>query len=126
MRLKKLFNARTLTVLLALMVVAVLIYAFAAANVVPESGAGIGSGTISGYTISGISYNLTAGDPSTVDSVELVVTATAGAGAPTSVQARVTGSAWTACTDQGASWLCSFTAPVSTSALVTLEVAAAQ
>jgi hypothetical protein len=44
-------------------------YAFTAANTVPTSHAGDGSGTVSGYTVSSIHYNLNASSPQNVDSV---------------------------------------------------------
>lgn len=43
--------------------------AYTAANTVPNTVAGSGSGTVSGYTISSIVYNVNASDPRNVDSI---------------------------------------------------------
>jgi hypothetical protein len=44
-------------------------YAFTAANTVPDSTAGAGSGTVSGYTVSNIHYGLDETTPANVDSL---------------------------------------------------------
>ncbi len=55
--------------LAALAVVLVGRAAFAAANTVPESSAGQGSGVVSGFTITNIDYNLNGTDPQLIDTV---------------------------------------------------------
>jgi hypothetical protein len=66
---------------LAALVVAVALgtgaYAFTATNTVPDSSAGSGSGTISGYTVSAVQYQLNATTPSSIDSVTFTLSATA-------------------------------------------------
>ena len=52
-------------------------YAFTATNTVPSSNAGSGSGTISGYTVSGIAYTLNATTPSNIDSMTFTLNASA-------------------------------------------------
>jgi hypothetical protein len=52
-------------------------YAFTATNTVPGSYAGSGSGTISGYTVSNVQYQLNASTPSDIDSVTFVLDASA-------------------------------------------------
>ena len=52
-------------------------YAFTATNTVPSSSAGSGSGTISGYTVSGIAYTLNATTPSNIDSMTFTLNANA-------------------------------------------------
>jgi hypothetical protein len=52
-------------------------YAFTATNTVPGSSAGSGSGTISGYTVSGIAYTLNATTPSDIDSMTFTLNANA-------------------------------------------------
>ena len=52
-------------------------YAFTATNSVPNSSAGSGSGTISGYTVSNVQYQLNATTPSDIDSVTFTLSATA-------------------------------------------------
>ena len=52
-------------------------YAFTATNTVPASSAGSGSGTISGYTVSNVAYQLNATTPSDIDSVTFTLSAAA-------------------------------------------------
>jgi hypothetical protein len=77
-------------------------YAFAATNTVPNSYAGEGAGTVSGYTVTNLQYNLNAATPSDIDSVQFTLNAVA-----TSVQVRLvsTGS-YFACTNVGLNWTC--------------------
>ena len=44
-------------------------YAFTAANTVPSSNAGAGSGTVSGYTVTNLHYSLNATTPANIDSL---------------------------------------------------------
>ena len=48
-------------------------YAFTAANTVPSSTAGAGSGTVSGYTVTNIHYSLDATTPANVDSLTFTI-----------------------------------------------------
>ncbi len=67
--------------ILAAVVVAVALgtgaYAFTATNTVPNSSAGSGSGTISGYTVSAVEYQLNATTPSNIDSITFTLSANA-------------------------------------------------
>jgi hypothetical protein len=49
-------------------------YAFTASNTVPNSVAGSGTGTVSGYTISNVHYGLNATTPVNVDSLTFTIT----------------------------------------------------
>jgi hypothetical protein len=60
-----------------ILVVAGFTYAYAATNTVGPSEAGDGSGTISGYAISAVHYNLNATTPSLIDSVTFTISASA-------------------------------------------------
>ena len=73
-------------------------YAFTATNTVPTSSAGSGSGTISGYTVSGIAYTLNATTPTDIDSLAFTLNANA-----TTAKAKiVSGSTtYTTCTIAG-------------------------
>ena len=75
----KRFNGRSRTI--GMLVVAAALatgaYAFTASNTVPDSNAGSGSGTISGYTVSGIAYTLNATTPSDIDSMTFTLNAAA-------------------------------------------------
>jgi hypothetical protein len=62
-------NIRFIAIFALVLVLAGATYAFAAANTVPASKAGDGSGAISGYTVSAIHYTLNAANPATIDSV---------------------------------------------------------
>lgn len=86
-------------------------YAFTAANTVPATKAGDGSGAISGYTVSNIAYTLNATNPSQVDSVDFDLDAAAGT---VRIKLVAAGSTWYSCTNPSAnSWTCTTTgAPV--------------
>lgn len=84
-------------VLLAL-ILAAAVYGFAAANTVPDTYAGDGSGAILGYTVTNIAYTLNSdGDPGDIDSVSFTLSSAAG-------QAFVSfdgGTSWDACSISG-------------------------
>ena len=125
----KLLQPKTLTIFLLLAIIAVVIYGFAAANVVPESGAGDGTGAVSGYTVANIEYTLLAADPTKVDLVEFDVTATAGADAATDVRITVdAGTTWITCTNVTTHWTCDFGAgsEPSVTAISNMQVVATQ
>jgi hypothetical protein len=73
-------------------------YAFTATNTVPGSSAGSGSGTISGYTVSAIAYQLDAATPSDIDSVTFTLNANA-----TTAKAKIVSgsSTYTSCSISG-------------------------
>lgn len=48
-------------------------YAFTASNTVPNSVAGSGSGTVSGYTVSALHYGLNAANPANIDSLTFTI-----------------------------------------------------
>ncbi len=99
---------------------------YAAANVVPETGAGDGTGTVSGYTISAVAWTVDAVNPSEMDSVTFTVTPTAGASAATEVYATVDGgTTWITCAG-GPSWTCTFAAGVLVTAIVDLQIVAVE
>ena len=67
-------------------------YGFAAGNTVPNTNAGEGSGTVSGYTASNVTYVLESADPTMLDKVTFALSGAATAGT-VKVQ-LVTGGAW--------------------------------
>jgi hypothetical protein len=105
------FYTRILPILVLVMILFAVGYAFADTNSVEESGAGDGQNAISGYTISGIRYTLNAATPTTIDSVQFDVAPTAGAGAPTTVRVQLNGAgSWFACSlVAGTTWSCNLT-----------------
>jgi hypothetical protein len=95
MFISRLFS-RYLPIMALILVLVASAFAFAAGNSVPESGAGDGSGTISGYTVTNIDYTLNA-DPTLIDTVEFDIAPTAGANNPDVVSVQLNGGAWFSC-----------------------------
>jgi hypothetical protein len=100
-------NFKVLFVVVAVIAISITTYAFAAANTVPDTKAGDGLGTVSGYTVTSVAYTLNGADPSTLDSVAFDV----GAAAITvEVQLVATTGSWYACAlDTGTVWSCTTT-----------------
>lgn len=82
-------------------------YGLTAANTVPASKAGDGTGTISGYTVSGIDYTLLSSDPAKIDKVDFTLDTAPGAGS--TLKAKIGGS-WYDCTNTGTAATCDFAA----------------
>lgn len=79
--------------------------AFAAANTVPGTYAGDGSGAISGYTVSNIQYALDSGNPANIVSVSFTLDAAA-----TTVRIQLNNATWYSCSNNGGNnWSCSTT-----------------
>jgi hypothetical protein len=91
-------------------------FAFTAANTVPNSKAGDGSGTVSGYTVSAIHYGLNATSPQNVDSVTFTVDSTPAAGSTIKI---VTGGNTYTCTNATTTVTCNTTSPQATVASIT-------
>ena len=131
--LKKLPLARFLVALVASGVIAGGAYAFTAANTVPATNVGAGSGTVSGYTVSNIHYSLDGTNPTNIDSLTFSVSPVipnTGSG-KVSVQAALTsgGPNTYSCTTNtaGDTVTCATTSPQLTAAtLSSLTVVAAQ
>jgi len=88
--------------------------AYAAANIVPDSKAGDGSGVISGYTVSAIHYNLNS-TPTTIDTVTFNLNSTPAAGSTITIRLVAGGPTWYTCTNLLAAVTCTTTgAPVTT------------
>jgi hypothetical protein len=81
-------------------------YVFTASNTIPTSNAGSGGNTISGYTVSNVSYTLNATNPQNVDQVAFTISP---AGATTVKAQLVTGGTWYACTNSSGSVTCNTT-----------------
>lgn len=101
-------------------------YAMTAANTVPNSKAGDGSGTITGYVLSSVKYNLNASSPQNVDSVTFSLDSTPAAGSTLKAQLSAAGT-WYTCTNSGTAVTCTTTSPQATVAAATqLRVVIAQ
>lgn len=126
----RMLNPRTVAILVLALMIGAISYSFAAANIVPESGAGDGSETISGYTVTNVKYTLNSTNPANIDAVTFDLAPTAGADAPTTVKVKLvsTGSTYYSCTaGTSPSWNCNTTTPaVTTLAANELRVIAAQ
>lgn len=117
------FRSRTRRLLAVAIVAALAVaaFGFAASNTVPGSRAGDGSGTVSGYTVSNINYNLSMSNPSQIDSVSFTLDASAG-----DVYVSVDGgTTWTACTGGPTNWTCDFSPDVNVLPVNSLRVVAA-
>ena len=131
--LKKLPLARFLVALVASGVIAGGAYAFTAANTVPTSNAGAGSGTVSGYTVSNVHYALDSTTPTNIDTLTFNVSPvipSTGSGKVV-VQAALTSggpNTYTCTTNTaGDTVTCATTAPQLTAAVLSsLTVVAAQ
>ena len=104
---------RITTVLLLACVLVAGTYAFTAANTVPDSKAGDGSGTVTGYVLSSVHYNLNGTNPANVDSVTFTLDSTPVAGSTIKAQLAAAGS-WYTCTNVAAAVTCVTTAPQAT------------
>ncbi len=127
MIIRSLRSPRRLVAVAVFSIVAVSALGFAATNTVPASNAGDGSGTVSGYTISNIHYNLNATNPSTANGV----TFDTAPSVPATGTVHVSfdgGTTWSpACSVSGATVTCTFSTPQPIGASFTsLRVVAAQ
>ena len=122
----KIFRPRNFLVVIMLLVLAAVAYGFAATNTVAASSAGDGTGTVSGYDITAIHYELDTTDPTDVDAVEFTMT---GAAAAQTVYIQLNSYAgWFTCTMSGNDATCdtsSVAVPVGTT-FTALRVVAAQ
>ena len=100
------------------------VYAYAASNTVPNTTAGAGSGTISGYTVSSVVYSLNATTPTNLDQVAFTIAPTTAS----TVKAQLSsGGTWYTCTNTAGSVTCNTTTPQATAAAATqLTVVAVQ
>lgn len=99
-------HIRLLLVLVLVVVAATGAYVFTASNTVPGTNAGSGSAVISGYTISGVAYNLNASNPNNIDTTTFTIAPiTAGT---VKIQ-LVSGGTWYSCTNTAGSVSCDTT-----------------
>lgn len=111
---------RTLIATMLVLILSVAVYGFAAANIVPGSSAGDGSGAISGYTISNIHYALNAANPANIQTVTFDITPTSAG----DVRITMDGATWYTCTNAAGSVSCGVTQPALTA--MNLRVVAAE
>lgn len=108
------------------MLVATAMYGYSASNSMPASApsAGQGASSISGFTVSGVSYTLNATSPQNIDQVAFTISPSTA----TTVKARLSSSgSWYSCTNTAGSVSCATTSPQATvSGATSLDVVAAQ
>ncbi len=105
------------------------VYGFAAGNTVDTNKAGDGSATISGYTISNVSYTLNSSNPAVIDAFSFAITTATGTGnAPTTVKAALSssGTFYPCSNTTGTTWSCTTTGSPSVGSATDLRVVAAQ
>jgi hypothetical protein len=100
---------KVIAVLLVVLGLSAIITAMTAANTVPASKAGDGSGAISGYTVSAVHYNLNATNPQNIDSVTFTLDSVPVAGSTVKIKLVAAGSTWFSCTMTGANASCTTT-----------------
>jgi hypothetical protein len=93
--------------------IAVAGYAFTASNTVPNASLGQGANVISGYTVSGVSYNPNGSNPGNIDSVSFTISPAAAG--TVSIQ-LVSGGSWYSCINTSGSVSCATTSPQATAA----------
>jgi len=97
---------------------------FTASNTIPNANIGQGANTISGYTLTGVTYTPDGTNPGNIDSVSFTISpASAG-----TVEVQLSpGGAWYGCTNSSGSVSCTTTSPQATAAGATaLNVVAEQ
>lgn len=97
----RLLRPRVLVVFALALLLAAVVYGFAAANTVPGSNAGDGSAVISGYTITNVHYTLNAINPANLDSVSFTIAPAIPAGGAVAVKLVSTDTTYSTCTVAG-------------------------
>ena len=103
---KPTLHLRLILVLVLVVLAATGAYVFTASNTVPATNAGAGSGVISGYTITGVAYNLNSSNPNNIDTTTFTI---APASAGTVKIQLVSGGTWYDCTNTAGSVSCDTT-----------------
>lgn len=96
------FRSSKFFAIVLILILATAAFAFAATNTVPATYAGEGEEDISGYEVLTVDYNLNAGNPSNIDSVDLTLDASAS----TVKIGLVSGGTIYSCTGSGTAWNC--------------------
>ncbi len=92
-------NFKVLLAFMAVLIIAGGAYAFAAANTIEASAGGYKDAVVSGYTVTGVVYDLDATDPTTVDAITFSISPSTGAVVAAIVKLQtVTAGTWKDCT----------------------------
>ena len=124
MRKRRIGRGRLIGTLVLAGVLSTAFYAFTATNTVPASNAGAGSGTISGYTASAVTYTVNSTTPTDLDQVAFTIAPTT----TSTVKVQLaSGGSWYDCANSAGSVTCNTTSPQATVAAATqLTVVAVQ
>jgi hypothetical protein len=106
--------ARLFVAAMFLVVLGIVTYAFTAANTVPATKAGDGSGAITGYVITNVSYTLNGTDPSMIDAVTFDLDSVPPPGSTIKIQLDSVAADWYDCTNSGVNITCDTTTPQAT------------
>lgn len=123
------YRYRVLALVIMLLILGTATYGFAAANTIADAGvAGEGSNTVSGYTVTNVSYTLDASDPTQLSAVDFTLDSAASdvyAGIDTNPATTIQ---WRSCTNpSGNDFTCNLsTVTISVVNAATLHVAAGQ
>ena len=123
------YRFRVLALIILLLVLGTATYGFAASNTVADAGkAGEGSNTVSGYTVTAVTYTLDSSDPTQLDAVDFTLDTAATdvyAGIDTNPASTIQ---WRSCTNpSGNDFTCDLsTVTISVVNAATLHVAAGQ
>jgi hypothetical protein len=102
---------RLLAILVLMLGALGLLQALTAANTVPASKAGDGSGAISGYVVSNVHYSLNAADPSRIDQVTFSLDSVPAPASTIKIKLESAAITWYACTNVGAAVTCNTVVP---------------
>ena len=108
--------------LVGVLAIAATTIGFAVSNTVPASKAGDGTGAVSGYTITNITYTLNATNSDDIDLVEFDLDTAPAAGANIELRLDSTGGVWYACTNVVAAIDCITTVGTQATVLATDQV----
>ena len=91
-------NLKVLLIAVFVIAIAASAYAFANANTVPDSAAGSGASSVSGYTISNLAYDLDQTNPTIVDAITFSISPDSGSEKASEVLVQTAaGGSWTSC-----------------------------
>jgi len=102
-------------------------FAFTAANTVPVTKGGEGTGTITGYNVASVHYTLNTADPTKVDSAAFALDVAPVAGSTIKIRLETASANWYPCTFTGVNVTCITTSPAASATTANqLQVVVAQ
>ena len=102
-------------------------FAFTAANTVPATKGGEGTGSITGYNVASVHYTLNMADPTKVDSATFALDAAPIAGSTVRIRLETSSANWYSCAFVGVNVTCATTSPAASATTANqLQVVVAQ